>query len=238
MDMNDFLKKPRFYDMRVHSLISGGENTEQEMINMAKELGFSGLALVRPPHIDEDWPESDIDVVKAVYINAKNSEEMKKMVKKTRNKSEIVIVQGGDYDINREACQNSMVDILCSPEHGRRDSGLDHVCAKEAKENNIMIEINMHSVIDSFRRRRAYLLSSYKKNINLCRKFGANIILTSGSISKWGMRGPRQIAAFAYLMGLPINDALHSLSSLPESIIETNRKKLSGKKYQGIEIED
>jgi len=229
-----------FYDMHIHTIESIGENSVQEMIEMAKRLGFAGIAIVRyyTPGMDLELKcDGDIDIVNAIMIKAKTPGEMNKIAKKIRDKVEILMVHGGDYDVNRAACENSMIDILCHPELGRKDSGLDYICAKAANENNVAIEINFREILESYGRNRVYILSALRKNILLCKKYDVKVVTTSAAVSKWGMRGGRELAAVSHLLGLELTDAVASVTTIPEEMVKMNRKKLKNEKWEGVEIE-
>jgi ribonuclease P/MRP protein subunit RPP1 len=229
-----------FYDLHVHTTLSIGENSVDEVTDMAKKLGLSGLGIVRyyTGRIEKMPEKKDIDLVSAVIIKPDSKEELDATAKKIRNKIEVLMVHGGNYDVNRAACENSMVDVLCHPELGRRDSGLDHICVKAAQENNVAIEINFREILESYKRQRIYVISSMMKNIKLCRKYNTNVITTSGAITKWGMRGGRELAAITHLLGLDLGDAISSLSTLPMEIIGKNREKLANKRWEGVKVVD
>ena len=242
------------YDLHTHSKLTIGENTVEEMSSMANKLGFSGIGIVRysnniidlpnvevSPHISGKVSEilnsqklENIDIISCVEIQTKNVEELDKEIKRVRNKSEIVIVSGGDYDINRAACENSMVDILAHPELDRKDSGLDYVCIRSAKENNVAIELHFKSFLESFKRKRTNILNKMGKNVKLCNKYNAKIIVSSGAITKWGMRSGREMSALAKILGMELGQAISTTTSVPEEMVKKNREKLSGKRIEGV----
>lgn len=226
-----------FYDLHVHTKLSIGENTLEEVTLMAKRLGLAGIGIIQyyPGEIS-DIPKTDIDIVKCIMIKPNSVNELNDLAARARSRAEILMVHGGNYDINRAACENSMVDILCHPELGRRDSGLDHICAKAANENEVAIEINFREIVESYKKNRIYILSAMKKNIKLCKKYGANIITTSGAVTKWGMRSGRELAAIANLLGLDLGDSIDSTSFVSQNIVTKNREKLAGNRWQGVRV--
>jgi len=227
-----------FYDLHVHTTLSIGENPVEEIVEMAKRLGLSGLGIVRyyTGRIEKIPERKDIDLVSAMIIKPDSKEELDAIAKKIRNRVEVLMVHGGNYDINRAACENSMIDILCHPELGRRDSGLDHICVKSAQENDVVIEINFREILESYKRQRVYILSSMMKNIKLCKKYNANVITTSGAITKWGMRGGRELAAITHLFGLDLGKSISSVSTIPVEIVRKNREKLANKRWEGAKV--
>ena len=226
-----------FYDLHVHSAYSIGENSIEEMAEMAKRLGLSGIAIAQYYPTVAEIPKIDgIDIVSAVMIKASSPKEMGDIAEKMRKRCELLLVHGGDYDVNRAACENPLIDILCHPELGRKDNGIDHICVKAANENNVAIEINFREILESYKRHRVYVLGAIKKNIKLCEKYDTEMVTTSAAVSKWGLRSGRELAAIAHLLGLELGHSILSVSDIPKEIIESNRKKLSGRAWEGIEI--
>jgi len=228
-----------FHDLHVHTNLSVGENPAEEVVEFAKKLGFTGIGVIRFFSNTEhpDWPESsEIDIVKVLAIKTSNPEEFDRLVRKSRNRCEVIMIYGGDYEINRLACESSYVDILSRPEYGRKDSGLDHICIKSAQENNVAIEINFREIMESFKRQRVYVLSALRENIRLCRNYGTPIVTTSGALSKWDMRSGRELASIAHVLGIDLGDAINTVSLIPEQIVKTNREKLADKRWEGVSV--
>jgi ribonuclease P/MRP protein subunit RPP1 len=228
-----------FYDLHVHTNLSIGESSVDEVVEFARKLGLSciGIAQYYPGKLEQLPKFDDIDLVSVGVIKANNPNELNEAAKKLRNKVEIIMVHGGNYDINRAACENSLIDILAHPELGRKDSGLDHVCIKAAAENNVAIEINFREVLESYKKNKIYVMSAINKNIKLCKKYGAKMITTSSAITKWGMRSGRELSAVANVLGMDLGEAIETSSTIPEEIVRTNREKLAGKKIEGASIE-
>ncbi|MBS3056021.1 MAG: hypothetical protein J4473_01155 [Candidatus Aenigmarchaeota archaeon] len=231
-----------FYDLVVHSTQSVGENSTEDMINMAERLGFSGIGISKffTTRSDLNWelPETKLDMIKTIILKSKTPDELKTMANEARKKAEIICVHGGDYEINRAACEESMIDILLHPELGRTDSGIDHICAKAAAENNVAVEVDFREIMESSYKHRVSALAYIKQNIEICNKYGVPIIISSNAHSKWNLRTGRDMAAIGYLLGMELANAIDSVSSVPLKIITENRKKLAGLKWQGVEIID
>lgn len=228
-----------YYDLHVHTNLSIGENTVEEMADMAKRLGLVGIGIVRYYPAKGELPAIDgLDIVSSVMLKASMPDELSSLAEKARPKAEILMVHGGNYDINRAACENSLVDVLCHPELGRKDSGLDHICVRAAHDNRVAIEVNFREVLESYKRNRIYILSAMKKNIELCRKYETRIITSSSAVTKWGMRSGRELAAIAHLLGLELGKSIETTSAVPEQIVRENREKLAGKRFEGVRVEE
>ncbi|MBI4018367.1 MAG: hypothetical protein HY368_02055 [Candidatus Aenigmarchaeota archaeon] len=230
-----------FYDLHVHTVLSIGENALDEISGFARTLGLDGLGIVRyytGARLEQPPRRDDIDVVDVVMLKPSSPEELNTLAEKVRAKTEILMVHGGNYDVNRAACENPLIDVLCHPELGRGDSGLDHIVVKAAADNQVAVEINFREVLDSYKRQRVHILSGMRKNIKLCEKYGAKIVTASGAISKWNMRPGRDLAAITHLLGLELGKAIDTVSTVPEDIVKTNREKLAGKRWEGVSIVD
>lgn len=228
-----------FYDLHVHTSLSIGEDTVEETANFAKILGLSGVAIIRYYTHEKLSPLPEIegiDIINAAMIKPGSVEELHEMARKIRNSTELLLVHGGDYEINRAACESSLVDVLVHPELGRKDSGLDHICVKAARENNVAIEVNFREVLESYKKRRVFVLSAIKKNIKLCRNYSTNMVTASGAVNKWGLRSGRELASISHLLGLDLGVAIDSVSTVPEEIVRVNREKLAGKRWEGVSV--
>ncbi|MBI4162257.1 MAG: hypothetical protein HY513_01120 [Candidatus Aenigmarchaeota archaeon] len=224
-----------FYDLHVHTAASIGENKLQEMAEMAKRLGLDGIAVVSYfPDVTEIKPVEGIDIMNAVMLKPASAGELDKLISKARPNAELIYVHGGNYDINRAACESSAVDMLCHPELGRKDSGIDHIVIKSAAANNVAIELNFREILESHGRNRSNILSSMRTNIMLAGKYEAKIIAVSGAVNIWGMRAGRELAAFLNLMGMDLGESLDAMSNVPKKIIAENREKLLGKRREGV----
>ena len=226
-----------FYDLHVHTNLSIGENTIDEMVDFAKRLGLSGIGVVRYfPAQEEIVNRDDFDLVNVIMLKASKPEELSEMIKKTRKKAEVLMVHGGDFDINRAACEDPMVDVLCHPEFNRKDSGLDHICVKAAAENDVAIEVNFRELAESYKLHRIRVLAAIRRNIDLCKRFNTPLITSSSAVSRWGLRSGRELASIANLLGLDLVKSIETTSLIPENIVLHNREKLQNKRWEGARI--
>ncbi|MFH0928880.1 MAG: RNase P subunit p30 family protein [Candidatus Aenigmatarchaeota archaeon] len=236
----------KFYDLHVKSKLSDGENAVEEMARFAKRLGYTGIAICDDYESKEKLEElinkireleTELEVYPGVLIKADNVSDLKEKITKVREKALIVIVAGGSYEINRAACDDPRVDILAHPELGRIDSGLDEVCMQAAMRNNVAIQINFREILESFRKQRSYVLNHIEKNMSLAEHFRTPVLICSGAQSIWGMRAPRELVSVANVLGLDISKAFLGMTTVPQEMVENNKKTLEGKKItEGVEI--
>jgi ribonuclease P/MRP protein subunit RPP1 len=230
----------KFFDLHVQT-----ENIE-EIAKFAKDLGYSGIALCNEWESTEKLDKlkekiakvKDVEIYLGVTITTKNPDELRKIIDKVREKVMILIVRGGDFAINRVACENPKVDMLAHPELGRIDIGLDETCLKKAAENNVAIQVSFREIINSYRKPRSYIFNHIATNLRLADKFNTPIIICSGAQDKWEMRGPRELVSVLNVLGLDLGKAFASVTSTPQNIVEKNRDTLEGKRVtKGVKIE-
>jgi ribonuclease P/MRP protein subunit RPP1 len=237
----------KFYDLFVQSDLSGGESSLQQLVDFAKKLGYSGIAVCDNYQGVDKLEElkkriselkTDIEVYSGVNIIPTSVIEMKEIVSKVRERVNLVVVSGSDYSVNRAACDDSRIDILMHPELGRPDSGLDEPSLEAATQNNVAIGISFREILFNFRKPRAYILNHIAKNLMLCDHFRTPFVVCSCAQSVWGMRNPREFVSLINVLGLDIGKAFASTTSTPQSIVEGNKKTLEGDKItEGVEVE-
>ncbi|MCK5019699.1 MAG: hypothetical protein KAS32_21755 [Candidatus Peribacteraceae bacterium] len=207
---------------------------------MAEKLGWKGVCFVcdSPEELSEAKRKAkglDIDIFFAYSIKTNNPNSISKIAQKMRKKVELLLVFGGDLEINRKACETPEIDILTHPELERTDSGMDYIMAKIAKKNNVAVEFNFRNLLMSYKKSRADTLSGMLSNAKLVRKYKLPFILTSGALEPYDMRSPSEIISFGKVLGLNPKDAKSSLS---DKIVKENRKRLGGKWIMpGVELE-
>lgn len=240
--------KKRFYDLDIQSEISSGESKIKSIFKTAEKLGFKGIAISDYAVDKKDLKkvkneisnlETSLDIYTGVKLKAGNPKNLKDKIRLFRDQVDVLIVHGGSVDINRAACENPKVDILAHPERERKDSGIDHIIAKEASKNSVAIQINFKQLLDTYGKVRSHILSHQKRNIELCEKFGAPLICSSGAKSIYDMRGPRVLASFPHIMGMSIEDSLKTVSEVPKNILDRAEKTKSSEFIRpGVEREE
>ena len=221
------------YDLHVHSIFSEGKNTLEEIASTAKILGYQGFCLTayfKGMDQIKELKEEIEKVSKGIEIflgfEARNQKELEKLVA-IRKKYDLLLVGGGDLELNRIACETPEVDILTHPEIERSDSGLNHVLVNLAAKNNVAIEINFREILFSSKKTRSRIISNISRNVKLAQKFHAPLVLCSGAVSKWELRDPQALASFATLLGMSFSSAKDSISTVPEKILKQSKERRS-----------
>lgn len=182
-----------FYDLCL-------QNTGKKVAKLASEIG---------------WTETNHSI-NTVFLEADNWGELKTKIKKNNAKSDVLVFKGGNAELNRKAAENSFVDIILHPEKDRKDSGLDHIIAEKAAENNVAIGFDLRQ-LNKESKDQTHILKHWMKNLELCEKYGTSYIITSGAENRNQLRAPRDIKSIIDVLGFNGDKAV---KDNPKSIIE------------------
>jgi len=217
----------KYYDFNVHSEFSEGESSLEEIAKRAKLLGYKGFCFTshlkdknQVKSLKEKISKVSKKIGIEIYIGleARTTNELVEL-KKIRRSFDFLLVKGSDLNLNRKAVQTKEVDILTHPELDRRDSGFNHTMARLAAENNVAIEIDFREILLSSKNTRAYIMHKIQENVKLCKKFKVPVIICSGAITHWQLKDPKVLISMGCLLGLDIDEAKKSLSTIPEKMI-------------------
>jgi len=217
----------KFYDLHVKF------TNWKESIERAKKLELAGICFVINSKEDiekfleeiDNIKNKEIVIIKGILID-EDKNNIIKVAKKYRRKFELILVNGGVYKINRIACASDYIDILSNPGRGRKDCGIDHICCKDAREHDVIIELNFRELLISQGMDRIRELNKMKEILRLCKCFNTNFIVTSGAKDIWELRGGRELCALSYSLGASLEEALNANSRFANKLIETNRRKI------------
>jgi ribonuclease P/MRP protein subunit RPP1 len=220
---------PQFYEIDVQTRHSSGNHTVEAMVQRAEQLGFAGITVT--DYVQDTADLADIrDTVTAIdprvnlrigaKLRADNGDELKKQLQQVRDHVDVVVVHGGDVDVNRVACGDTRVDVLAHPELQRKDPGLDHAAIKQAAENRVAIQLNIRQLLETRGKIRSHILSHMRQNVRLAQEFDTPIITSSGAQQVSQLRAPRDLAAFPRMLGMNLEDSMATVSSVPQTILE------------------
>jgi ribonuclease P/MRP protein subunit RPP1 len=180
---------PRFYDLCI-------QNKSEEVTSKMEELG---------------WETPKLETV---FLEADDWGELKRKIERNQE-ANVLVFKGGDEKLNRKAVEDSRMDILLHPEKGRKDSGFNHVLAKEASRNNVALGLDF-KMLDTSNKTRSHIFRHWQRNLMLCEKYDAPYIVTSSAEEKYDLRAPRDLASIINSLGYTGKKAV---SDHPEKII-------------------
>jgi len=237
-----------FHDLNIQSSLSTGDDSISDIIDQAEALAIDRIAIT-DYHTDHDSIrdledridalETDIDVHPGVKVRADDRKELNDKISQFRDHVDVVVVHGGEVEINRAACEDPRVDILAHPEFKRKDSGIDHVIAKEAAKNRVALDISFKSVLKTYGRVRSQIMNHMQRNIRLAQKYNTPLTITSGARRIEEMRRPRDMVGFGTCLGIKLADAFDLVEKHPANIIQRAEAVREGNQERpGIEVED
>ena len=171
------------------------------------------------------YNSDSIEFSMGINILNANSNEIRKITRKYRNKSPYIAVLGGDLKVNRSTCENPQIDVLSRPYYKRRDSGMNHVLAKEASKNNVAIELCFRDVLKNYLKYRANIISSFKEILMFHRKYDFPLILTTDSKSVYDIRLTRDIVSFFKSIGFTDEEIYNGFYYYPKEILDFNKER-------------
>lgn len=133
--------------------------------------------------------------------------EVLKKLPKQEDKNKIIVIQGGDDDLTRQALSSKFVDILLDPHEGsrrdfmhHRDSGLNQVLCHLAREHSIAVGFSLQSILRA--KNRAGSLGRIMQNIQLCRKYKVRMVIGSFASNAWEERNEKDLQALFKVLGM------------------------------------
>ncbi|MEK6873073.1 MAG: hypothetical protein AABW90_03615 [Nanoarchaeota archaeon] len=123
-------------------------------------------------------------------ITTTNINEARKQIQGLKKEGKQVIIQAQNDEFNRKILENKDVDIIVGLEFDRKDflkqrnSGLNEILCKLAKENDIKIGVDISKVRRLDKLKKAKVLARMRQNIFLCRKIGCKIIIFGNDYNK------------------------------------------------------
>ena len=165
-----------------------------------------------------------IDIDYTLLIKSNNPSEIRKIVRKYRNKSSCISVLGGNLKVNRTCLENIQVDVLSKPYFKRYDSGLNHVLAREAKDNNVAVEIVFSDILKSYLAYRSKILANFRDIYKLHRKYEFPLILSSGAESIFDLRTIKDFQAVFTQSGLSNMEVQNSFKTAA-NILDFNKDR-------------
>jgi len=156
------------------------------------------------------------------YLIDSDEKETRKIADSFRQKNQkkIIAVLGRDDAYNRRIIETMNINYLVSPERDykekkdtlkQRDSGINHVLGKIAKEKNIPIVINISELIKLKKSDKSRIISRIMQNIKICRKTKCQIKIATFASDKTELQNEHDLRAFCFSLGMSsqqVSDAI------------------------------
>jgi len=185
---------------------------DEELVSKARELGWQNPSEYDTLVLEEaEWGK------------------IKRQVDQKREEYHVVGVKGGSQKINRETVSDPRIDLLIHPGKDRKDSGFDRGTAQLAAQNNVSLCLDFSRILEEDKQ-RTHVLSEWRKNLGLCKKYNADLTVSTFATTEFELRHPRDLMSMIESLGFPGREAFDT----SETIIEKNRRKLGSDSPSGV----
>jgi len=219
-----------------------GETTVARHALTAATYGYDGIVVRnhgdRQTEYDSDAvaSETGIDVVEGIELRSDDRAQLSGLVSQYRDQRTLLVIHGGDDDINRFACEEPMVDVLAHPMAG--DGDVNHILAKAAAHNSVHVEFDLSPVVTADGGTRVRALRDLRKLRDIVDYYDTPYVVSLNADSHLALRAPREVIAVATQAGFDPEWTREGLRAWSE-IAERNRERLSDSFLEpGVRLED
>ena len=218
---------PKYYDLNVKINNNSNLSDIKNFLLFFKDLGYNGLGIdisLNEIGIFKDLKKEIEDDFFKLYsrinIKAKSIPGLKKALKNIRLKYDLIGIECWDINVCHWAVQDSRPDIIIFNNYGLEN--YNYSTAKLIRHNKKAIEISLKNIIFSYFDKRSKLLRQLIKRMRYILKSKALFLLTTQTEmnSIYNARAPRDLIALMYLIDIPTNTAIKSISKNSEQIIK------------------
>lgn len=170
-------------------------NNEESMIDMAIKLGVKELILV---YTDANVKKIKDERIKLQYGYIIKEKEFNKL-NSFKKHFDFIFAHS-----SRQAFENKNIDFIFNMELDyykdsthHRNSGLNQVLCKLAKENEITLCINFNNLLNA--KNKPLILGRILQNIRFMKKYKNKFLIASFASSPFEMRNPKDIEALKLL---------------------------------------
>jgi RNase P/RNase MRP subunit p30 len=147
------------------------------------------------------------------FLIDSSEKEARRIIESLKGTKKKIAIIGGDDAFNRRAIESLKIDYLVSPEGSKkfdnlkqRDSGLNHVVVKIAKEKGILIVVDFGEISRLEKKEKAEKIARVAQNVKICRKVGCEIRIASLSKKKTDIVDKLGRKSFGITVGMSSNE--------------------------------
>jgi RNase P/RNase MRP subunit p30 len=156
------------------------------------------------------------------YLIKGSEKEARRIIASLKDKKvkKLIGFVGGDDAFNRRAIESLKIDFLVSPERSpldskyrtgqgrkvdslkQRDSGINHVVAKLAREKNVKIVVDFGEISKMKGKEKALRIGRIIQNVKVCRRAKCDLKIASFGKSEKDLIGEKERVAFGVSLGM------------------------------------
>ncbi|WP_255149365.1 RNase P subunit p30 family protein [Halorarius halobius] len=182
-----------------------GDATVARHALTASEYGFEGVVVRNHGDRQADYDAGEVadaygvDVVAGIELRTDDRSQAAGLIDRYREERTLLVVHGGDPDLNRFACEQPKVDVLAHPM--RDDGDVNHVLAKAAADNGVRLEFNLGRVLRAEGGTRVRAIQGLRKLRELVETYDVPFVVSGDPTSHLQMRAPRELVAVGEQVG-------------------------------------
>ncbi len=207
------------------------KGNEREFINMAVRLGFGSLCFVYP-QMNRKKIDSGVQLYFGTIATFKT-------INGLRKKSDLTVME--ETDDVRKAVEHARPDIIFGQESSirsdfihQRNSGLNHIICRIAKDNQVAVGFSLKSILD--RNLQPRVLGRIRQNVKLCRKYGVTTVVASLADDPYRMRAPHDLISLFSTLGMHPKEAKDSMMNAVKIISDSMARKGPAFIAEGIQV--
>ncbi|WP_455367866.1 RNase P subunit p30 family protein [[Eubacterium] cellulosolvens] len=226
----------RYADLHLHHSLFTRDLPKK--IELIKKYGvdYVGVTLQRVDsssltrECNQALKQSGLDPVSRVDLYPKNKNELLSLLRRFRQRFEIIAVKCLNNDVSLTAARDRRVDIiffnLDNPRF-RFNTAIAHLC-------NCSLEVNIKNIAHQTSHS---VLGRVSGEIQTALDHKIPLIISSGASDIFEIKPPQQMASLGQIFGADKDSSLKMVSDNPITVIERNRKKHEGSHiFEGVEI--
>ena len=148
-----------------------------------------------------------------IIIEAENINQARDKIEKAFKQETKIVVLAKDDEFNRKILENKKVDALLFQDFKnrkdklkQRDSGLNHILCKLAKDNGIAIGIDFNVFSELEEKELAVNIARLIQNIKLCSKYKLKMVLFNAK-----SKNNHDLFSLLVSLGMPTSMAKHAV---------------------------
>jgi ribonuclease P/MRP protein subunit RPP1 len=185
-----------------------GDSSLRRMAVEAGELGFDTIV------VPDGAPliSSGVRVIPAVLIVEESVRAVSGQLRKRGNGQSLVMVNAGENGFNRAVLNLKGVHVLRNL-HLTRKQSFNHICARQAADRRVAIDLDLFPVIHAAGRTRQRVLVRFGELIRLYSRYRFPLTISSNARSVLDLRSVEEITLICSLFGMEEDDVRASLST-------------------------
>jgi len=186
-----------------------GDSSLRRMAVEAGELGFDSIV------VPDGTPfiYSGVRVIPAVLIAEESVRAVSGQLRKRGGGQSLVIVNAGENGFNRAVLNLKGVHILRNLYLTRKQS-FNHVCARQAADRGVAIDLDLYPVIHTAGRTRQRVLVRFGELIRLYSRYRFPLTISSNARSVLDLRSVEEMTLLCSLFGMEEDDVQAALATV------------------------